>query len=114
MSSRTRSWSPGASWGKFRFESSLYTWLNHICVNLCYERLRKRKKMLVSLEEDLEKLTQPHSGWFKRTKGRGGGKKGAFWPGSTRIIDSMGEKCRQILVLRDREGAKLHQPGEEV
>lgn len=46
----------------FEFRSSLYTWLDHICVNLCYERLRKRKRELASLSEDLEKLTQPQAG----------------------------------------------------
>ncbi len=91
--------------GGFRFESSLYTWLNHICVNLCYERLRKRKKNLVSLEEDLEKLTQPHKGWVQKKKAEEEDEeKKALLVRLNRIIDSMGENCRQILVLRDREG----------
>src|SRR6185295_7064955 len=47
--------------GGFEFRSSLYTWLAHICVNLCYERLRGRKRVLASLESDLEKLTLPQA-----------------------------------------------------
>src|SRR5258708_4531741 len=31
---------------KFRFESSLSTWLNHIAVNLCRDLLEKKKKSL--------------------------------------------------------------------
>jgi len=91
--------------GGFRFESSLYTWLNHICVNLCFERLRKRKKTLVSLEEDMEKLTQPHQGWFQKRKAEEEEQeKSALLARLHRIMDSMGEKCRHILILRDREG----------
>ena len=92
--------------GKFRFESSLYTWLNHICVNLCFERLRKRKRLLSSLEQDLEKLSQPHSGWFhKRKEEEEEEEKKALLAKLNNLIDSMGEKCRQILILRDRQGA---------
>jgi len=90
--------------GKFRFESSLYTWLNHICVNLCYERLRKRKRQLVTMEQDLEKLSQPRSGWFQKRKDEEEEKK-ALLARLNALIDSMGEKCKQILILRDREGA---------
>jgi RNA polymerase sigma-70 factor, ECF subfamily len=32
--------------GKFRFESALSTWLNHIAVNLCRDLLEKKKKNL--------------------------------------------------------------------
>jgi len=89
--------------GSFRFESSLYTWLNHICVNLCYERLRKRKRLLASLNEDLEKLTLPQSNWFQKRKDEEEEKKRLLARLSS-LIDNMGEKCREILILRDREG----------
>jgi RNA polymerase sigma-70 factor (ECF subfamily) len=36
---------------RFEGRSSLYTWLNHICVNLCFARIRKRKR-LVNVGED--------------------------------------------------------------
>lgn len=32
--------------GKFRFECSLGTWLNHIAVNLCRDHLEKKKKTM--------------------------------------------------------------------
>lgn len=39
---------------QFEFRSSLYHWLNRICMYLCFERVRKRRRMLSSLEEELE------------------------------------------------------------
>ncbi len=38
----------------YDFRAPLYAWLRQICVHLCYERLRQRNRMLVSLEQDLE------------------------------------------------------------
>lgn len=38
----------------YDFRAPLYAWLRQICVHLCYERLRQRNRMLVSLEADLE------------------------------------------------------------
>ena len=32
--------------GKFRFECSLATWLNHVAVNLCRDHLEKKKKTM--------------------------------------------------------------------
>ncbi len=99
--------------GKFRFESSLYTWLNHICVNLCYERLRKRKRLLSSLEQDLEKLTLSQSGWFQKRKDEEEEKKALLLKLNT-LIDSMGEKCKEILILRDREGVSYIQLAQQL
>ena len=39
---------------RFEFRSSLYTWLNHICVNQCFDRLRKRKRHLLVEEEKFQ------------------------------------------------------------
>ena len=36
------------------FKAPIYAWLRQICLHLCYARLHKRSRMLVSLEEDLE------------------------------------------------------------
>src|ERR1700690_1053259 len=52
----------------FEFRSSLYTWLAHICVNLCYERLRKRKKVLATEAVDLEILSAPQAGSLENQK----------------------------------------------
>ena len=87
----------------FEFRSGLYTWLDHICVNLCYERLRKRKRELASLAQDLEKLTRSHSGLLEERREEEKEKKTRLellW----RLAESMSDKCREVLVLRDRQG----------
>src|SRR5262245_17535711 len=40
---------------RFEGRSSLYTWLNHICVNLCFARIRKRKRAVSLAEEDWDR-----------------------------------------------------------
>ncbi len=89
--------------GEFEFRSSLYTWLDHICVNLCYERLRKRKRELVSLAEDLEKLTRPQAGSLDHQLLVEEEKKGRIEL-LRKITQSMSDKCREVLVLRDQKG----------
>ncbi len=44
---------------QFEFRSTLYHWLNRICMYLCFERVRKRRRMVSSLQEELEALAQP-------------------------------------------------------
>lgn len=88
---------------EFEFRSSLFTWLDHICVNLCYERLRKRKKMAASLAEDLERLTAPLAESLEEQKNAEEEKKKRVEM-MDRIIQSMSDRCREILVLRDKQG----------
>ena len=87
----------------FEGRSSLYTWLARICVNLCLQRLRKREKTLVSLQEDLEKFALPLSQSLE----------GARQEAETsrrreelleRVSKSLSEKCRNIIDLRDHRG----------
>lgn len=87
----------------FEHRSSLYTWVNHICVNLCFERLRQRKRSLSTLSEDLERLTlsvstdreeERHSEEEKRVR----------LALLERLTASMSEKCRQVLDRRDKRG----------
>ncbi len=40
---------------QFEFRSGLYHWLYRIAMYLCYERIRKRRRLVASLEEDMEK-----------------------------------------------------------
>ena len=88
---------------QFEFRSSLYTWLSHICVNLCYERLRKRKKTLASEESDLELMIQPRAS-AKELQKQGDEEKERNLDILRRLIQSMGDKCRGILELRDQKG----------
>ena len=87
----------------FEFRSSLYTWLAHICVNLCYERLRRRKKVLATETVDLEKLTASKSGADDNRRLDDEELKGRLEI-LHRLIQSMSEKCRGVLELRDQRG----------
>jgi RNA polymerase sigma-70 factor (ECF subfamily) len=42
---------------QFKHQSALYTWLNRICVNACFLRLKKRQRRNEELSEDLELLS---------------------------------------------------------
>lgn len=89
--------------GTFEFRSTLYTWLSNICANLCYERLRRKKKVLASLEEDLELLLAPGAGTPADLRAEEEEKK-ARLALLERLVQSMSEKCRQVLELRDKRG----------
>ncbi|HVZ80704.1 MAG TPA: sigma-70 family RNA polymerase sigma factor [bacterium] len=43
---------------QFEFRSSLYHWLYRICMYQCYERIRKRRRQVASLQEELEAASQ--------------------------------------------------------
>ena len=43
----------------FRFESSLYTYLNRFTVNFCFQALNKGKKILLAETEELEAWSKP-------------------------------------------------------
>ncbi len=88
---------------QFEFRSSLYTWMAHICVNLCYERLRKRKRELGTLHEDLERMSQPQAG-IRLQEEQLEAEKRSQLETLDRLMKSMSEKCRQVLELRDRQG----------
>jgi len=89
--------------GSFQFRSSLYTWVNHICVNLCFERLRRKKRTLATLSEDLERMTLGTSTHQEEERERDEEKK-ARLALMERLTGSMSERCRQVLTLRDKEG----------
>jgi RNA polymerase sigma-70 factor, ECF subfamily len=89
--------------GGFQFRSSLYTWINHICVNLCFERLRRKKRTLATLSEDLERMTLTASTDREEARERDEERK-ARLALLERLTVSMSERCRQVLTLRDKEG----------
>lgn len=88
---------------EFEFRSTLYTWMSNICANLCYERLRRKRKVLASLHEDLERLALPRSpspGEEKEDEEE----KQARLALLDRITGSLSERCRKVLELRDKKG----------
>jgi RNA polymerase sigma-70 factor (ECF subfamily) len=88
---------------EFEHRSSLYTWLCHISVNLCHERLRRRKRVLATLQEDLERFTQTRVDSLERQEQDERENK-ARLEMVERLMQSMSERCRRIIELRDRNG----------
>jgi RNA polymerase sigma-70 factor (ECF subfamily) len=43
---------------EFEFRAPLKSWLAQICAYLCYRNIRKRNRMILTLDEDLENLAQ--------------------------------------------------------
>jgi len=87
----------------FEPRSTLYTWIAHICINLCYERIRKRKKVLASLEEDLDQMTASKS-QERQTDLDEKKEKQKRIELLKGLVQKMGEKCRGIIERRDFEG----------
>jgi RNA polymerase sigma-70 factor (ECF subfamily) len=88
---------------EFEFRSSLYTWLNHICVNLCYKRLEKRKRLLMKSETDLQLLDVSRARTLEDEKHDEAEKKERLEK-LERLMGSLSENCRKVLDLRDRKG----------
>ena len=44
---------------QFEFRSSLYHWLNRICMYRCFERVRKRRRLVATLDKELEEAARP-------------------------------------------------------
>jgi RNA polymerase sigma-70 factor (ECF subfamily) len=78
----------------FRFESSLYTWLNRFTVNFCFQALNKGKKTLLAETEDLEL-------WSRPLKGEGS-------PELKRALNdeilALSEEHRDVIIRKDIEG----------
>ena len=88
---------------EFQPRSTLYTWIAHICVNLCYERLRKRKRVLATLQEELEVLTVSvvHAREEERENESEQSSKIVL---IERLLGTMSEKCRKRTDQWDRQG----------
>lgn len=91
---------------RFESRSSLYTWLNHICVNQCFTQLRKRKRLLATESQDLELLLAPAAEGARQQAAAEQLKRQRLeklkgW------IAKLGGKCQEILQLRFSEGLAL-------
>ncbi|HET9869260.1 MAG TPA: RNA polymerase sigma factor [bacterium] len=85
---------------RFEFRSSLYHWLYRIAMYLCYERVRRRRRMVASEEEALE--TAALSGARDRQdKAEEENEKKRMTEILTRQKELLGEPCRGLLDLRD-------------
>ncbi len=87
---------------EFEFRSSLFHWLFRICMNLCYDRIRKRQRQIVHLEEELEGLAGSSSVAHEFKKEEDEEKHRLM-----QIVEAqrelLGDPCRGLLRLRDEE-----------
>lgn len=87
---------------EFEFRSSLNRWLYRICVFLCYEKIRKRKRQVALLGEELESLSGPLLAEQERRKEEEEEKK-RFVQLVRAQRNLMGDPCRELLRLWDEE-----------
>jgi len=87
----------------FRFSSSFYTWLYRIGLNTANDFLEKRGRSLLRLVEDPEVHARPSPG-----EREGNPESAALHlelrEVTRRVLESLAEKHRSILVLREYEG----------
>jgi len=96
---------------EFEFRSSLNRWLYRICVFLCYERIRKRRRQVAHLDWELDNLSSPFSMEKERRQEEEDGKR--KMAGLIRAQrDLMGEPCKDLLRLRDEEDHSYAQLAE--
>lgn len=87
---------------EFDFRHKLISWLTKITVNLCYERIRERKRLILMLEEDISAIVnsklkiEPDRADEKQEAGRLAMLK--------RLAEDLTRICRKIIDLRDWQG----------
>jgi len=81
---------------KFEGRSSIYTWLNRICVNHCFARLSRRQRRMEVLADELEALSlkaarQRHHEGLQRTEQE------EKLDLMMRLLGDMPQPCRSLL-----------------
>jgi len=87
---------------KFQFRSSLYHWLHCICTYLCYKRIRKRKRQVLSLSEELEAMAGPLA-LAREEKELQDETKRELLEQLEAQKQLLGDPCRSLLDLRQKE-----------
>ena len=87
----------------FEFNAQVYTWLNRICVNLCYDRLRFRQRQLLAQHEDLEAALGGSARAVEALKAE----EALFHERAALLhqeLRSLKKRCRELIDLRDLQG----------
>lgn len=87
---------------QFEFRSSLYHWLYRIGMYLCYERIRNRKRLVVTLDEELEAVSSPLSVRRQERDQEDKEKKKLVELVETQK-QLLGSPCKSLLDLRDAQ-----------
>jgi RNA polymerase sigma-70 factor, ECF subfamily len=88
---------------QFDFQKGLYSWLNKICVNLCFKRLHKRQRLVLSQQDELETLSLDLARQEERHL-EDTVEKRLRLELLRNLIRSMGRPCSRVLELRDLKG----------
>jgi RNA polymerase sigma-70 factor (ECF subfamily) len=97
----------------FKFESSFYHWLYRICVFRCHTRLRKRRRNVVGLTDDLEVLARRIS--MKKADEREQDKEHQMYLEILRDEwKSLDRRCRELLEMRDALGKSYAELAESM
>lgn len=96
----TRAWS---GLKDFRGESSFYTWVNQICVHLCYRRVRKRGRQCGEEAEALERLAAGEARRRHQDESEAAVQEQRLVLLRQAIAD-LDEPCRSLVKRRDLEG----------
>lgn len=87
---------------EFEFRAPLKSWLAQICAYLCYRNIRKRNRMILTLDEDLEDLATKTARALAEQQNSDEERRGKL-----DFLDSclkkISEDCRRILELRGKE-----------
>jgi RNA polymerase sigma-70 factor (ECF subfamily) len=83
----------------FEFRAPLKSWLAQICVYLCYRHIRKRTHTVMMLNQELEALDRSTA--VERVKNQETQKEKLNF--LEECLKKIGEECRRIVLLRDRE-----------
>ncbi|MGH7738877.1 MAG: RNA polymerase sigma factor, partial [bacterium] len=85
---------------QFEFRASLYHWLYRICMYLCYERIRKRRRMVTSEEEALEMAARSRA-MDRQSRDEEEAEKLKMMELLESQKQLLGKPCRDLLDLRD-------------
>lgn len=97
----------------FEGRSSLYTWMNQICVNLCFNRLRSRKRQVAEEAETLELRLAPLA--LERNRHLAEAEqRDQRLALLTELINGLGEPCADLLRWRFMEGLGLQEIRERI
>jgi RNA polymerase sigma-70 factor (ECF subfamily) len=89
---------------EFRFESSLFTWLNHFTVNFCYQALKKGNKTTLPGTEVLQDLAEDRKARAPE----------AWQKAVHEEIEALSPEHRQMIQKRDIEGASYRDMAREL
>lgn len=88
---------------EFQFRSSLYRWLYQIAMYKCFRVIRKRRRQVSTLHEDMERLAAGEA--MDRSQKEDQARRLKEWAGVIRTErDALGDPCKTLLEKRDEEG----------